>query len=116
MMIRHRSTDTEPSQLEAADHRQRLFRFSPDLNMGTLIQIGVLVVGMALGYSKIETSIALNVQRTEAIERRSSEQEKRTENTLSEMKSDVKATGVQVQDLKAKIDLLDLKISQPGRK
>lgn len=113
-MTQHRHDDSVETEAEV-DKRRRLLRFSPELNTGTIIQIGVLIVGMALGYSKIETSVALNDQRTSAIERRANEQEQRTSQTLSEVKQDVKDTGQKVNDLKTKIDLIDLKISQPRK-
>jgi hypothetical protein len=112
MTTKHRASDTEVDALHEVDKRHRLVRFNPEINSGTIIQIVVLIVGMAFGYSKIETSIALNVQRTDAIERRASEQEARTNATLGEMKSEVKDTGQKVNDLKTKIDLIDLKLTQ----
>jgi hypothetical protein len=101
--------DTEQPEAES----RRLFRFDPKIDSGTILQIVVLVGGMAIGYSKIEKSLALNEQRTAQIEQRSNEQQARTEKALSELQHELKQTSLQVQDLKAKIDLLNLMVSQP---
>lgn len=112
-MEKHRVTDTDYDSLKEAEKRHRLVRFDPKIDSGTIIQILVLIVGGAFGYAKIETALALGNQRTDAIEKRTAEQDQRTNAALLEMKQDIKETGQKVQDLKTKIDLLDLKVSQP---
>jgi hypothetical protein len=109
--MQHRSTDTE-QDLTEIENRKRLFRFDPKIDSGNILQIVVLIGGMAVGYSKIEKSIALNEQKTGQIEQRAVEQEQRTNAALANVTTEVKATGQQVQDLKLKIELLDMKVSQ----
>jgi hypothetical protein len=111
MPNRHATSDVDGAP--DIESPRKLFRFDPRIDSGNILTILVLVAGMATGYSKIEKSIALNEQRTAQIEVRAAEQETRTNQTLNTLQSDVKATGQQVQDLKAKIDLLDLKVTQP---
>jgi hypothetical protein len=112
--MRNRQSDTDFS---GAEHRRsaKLLRFSPELTMGTAIEIVVLVGGVVLGYSKIAEYNALNMQRTEMLEKRTAEQEKRTTEAVNELRTDVKNTGQQLNDLKNQINLLDLKLSRPAR-
>jgi uncharacterized coiled-coil protein SlyX len=113
-MEKHRSTDTDLDQMHEADKRRRIF--IPSIDLGTGIQIAVLVAGMLFGYAKIQQSQALTEQRIITIEDRASEQKRAAETTNAELKADVKDIGKQVGDLKTKIDLLDLKLSQPRQK
>jgi hypothetical protein len=112
--MRTREGDTD---YNGADNRRsaKLLRFSPELTMGTAIEIVVLVGGVVLGYSKIAEYNALNMQRTEMLEKRTAEQEKRTTEAVNELRTDVKNTGQQLNDLKNQINLLDLKLSRPAR-
>lgn len=112
--VRNRQDDPDFS---GAEHRrsQRYFRFSPEMTMGTALEILVLVGGVVLGYAKISEYNALNSQRTEMLERRSAEQEKRTTEAVNELRADVKQTSAQINDLKNQINLLDLKLSRPQR-
>jgi len=112
-MEKHRVTDTDFDSLKEVEKRHRLIKFDPHINTGTIIEIAVIVGGGLLAYGEIRTGLALGTERTNAIEQRAAEQDKRTNAALIEMKQDIKETGQKVQDLKTKIDLLDLKVSQP---
>lgn len=110
-MEKHRVTDTDFDALKAAEKRHRVF--VPSIDLGTGIQIAVLISGMLFGYAQIKQSQALTEQRIVIIEDRASEQKKAADTAGAELKADVKDIGKQVSDLKLKIDLLDLKVSQP---
>jgi hypothetical protein len=111
--MRHRETDTDFDAVMAVEKREnRWVRLSPNLDTGAILQILALVFIGGVGWSKIENNKELADQRDAALEKRVSEQEKRTDTTLADLKNDVKQTGQQVNDLKNKIDLIDLKLSQ----
>lgn len=117
MTTRHRESDTDIEALLAADKRERrLFQFSPNMDMGAILQVACLVFLAGAGWTKIESYNDKAVNRADAIEKRQSEQEARTNATLSEVKADVKQNVQQTNDLKAKLDLIDLKLSQQGRR
>lgn len=113
-MIRHRASDTGTDQLAAVLEREprRLVRFTPEINVGHIIQILVLAAGILLGYSKLDTAISLNVQRTDIMEKLSADREGRINTTNNELKADMKDIVQKVGDLKNRIELLDQKFSQ----
>lgn len=108
-----RETDTDFSE---AEKRHRLLQFSPNMDMGSILQIAAIVFLAGAGWTKIESYNDKAVSRADVIENRQKEQEARTNATLAEVKADVKQTVQQTNDLKAKLDLIDLKLSQTPRR
>lgn len=117
-MIKHRASDTGPDQLAAVLEREprQFVRFSPEVNVGHVLQIVVLVVGITFGYSKLDSTISLNAQRTDNMEKLAADRETRIDTTNKELKADMKDIVQKVGDLKNKIDLLDQKFSQRSMK
>lgn len=114
MVTKRREGDTDFHEAEKRQHR--ILQFSPNMDMGSILQIAAIVFLAGAGWTKIESYNDKAVSRADAIEKRQTEQEQRAAATLSELKADVKQNVQQTNDLKAKLDLIDLKLTQTGRR
>lgn len=123
MIPKHRITDSDLQALVAAAQREperrKLLQFSPNLDMGSILTFVSIVFVAGIGWNRIESNDEKQVLRTNTIETRATEQEARTTKALTDVKEDVKevkaevkAFGGSVSDIKTKIDLLSLQISQ----
>lgn len=73
----------DDDETAAVAHRKTLFQFSPEVNSGNLIQILVLVVGGVMAFTTLQA-------RTDALDRRVTEQEQRNQRALDDLKADLK--------------------------
>lgn len=82
--------DTEPAALDLPRRRGRLFSFVPDVSMGTLIQIGVLVVGAVSFYGQYAADRARDHAEVAQIKIDADSQRTAVKESLTDLKGDVK--------------------------
>jgi len=73
--------------------------FDPTINAGHLLTFAGFLVAGFLAYATLDKRITVVEQRTVAAEDRISEQDKRTNGTLAEIKRDVRETNIAVNQL-----------------
>ena len=83
--------DTQPGDLAASYHQKRtVFRFDPTVSSGTLIQIGVLLVGGVVTYGTYQADRATSRLEVEQIKSAAADEKAATRLSLTELRADVK--------------------------
>lgn len=104
-------SEVETAAERRAARRRHLFRFDPTINSGHLVQIAVILLGMATAYGtyqvdKTKTQIEVAQLRQETIDARALLKE-----NITEIKRDIKEVQKTVNDLNTTIAILN---SQKG--
>lgn len=91
-----------------ADHRPRLFRFNPDISMGTILQIGALIATVSIAYAAYRedrTQMKADIELVKVTADRDRADVKAAVTDfradLKELKSDVREVGQGMAVLKA---------------
>jgi len=110
------SSDTTPGALDGlhSSNRRKLFQFNPNIDAGTLLQIVVILVGMAAAYGTYTSDKAANAARVAAVEKEVVENKTTVKESISDLKSDVKE--VQRSLIEVNQSLAILKARPEGKK
>lgn len=86
--------------------RHRLFRFVPDISMGTVLQMILLVLGAAAGYGTYQADKRQDHMEVEQIKQDAVSQRAAVKESLTELKGDVKGIQSTLSEVKESLAVL----------
>ncbi|KQP02444.1 hypothetical protein [Pseudorhodoferax sp. Leaf265] len=106
--------------LEAEHHDtnegRRLVKFDPTVNTGTIIQIGTIIFMGALGFAMLQGELKTQKVELEAVKLAAERDNKRNEEALREIKTDVRELQKSINDIKEGVAILRGRAADVGSK
>jgi uncharacterized protein YlxW (UPF0749 family) len=114
----NRTMQPAPQEHEHDDshHGRRLMKFDPTINTGTILQIATMVVVGAIAFATVRGELMTQKVEIEANRLTAERENKRNEESLRELKADVRELQKSVNDIKEGVAILRGRASDMGVK
>lgn len=107
--------DTGPMPLDDRREHRRLFRFNPNIDSGTLVQIVVILGGMVAAYGTYTSDKAANSARMAAVEKEVIDNKITVRESITDLKSDVKEVQRSLVEVNQSLAILRARPSVPTK-
>jgi hypothetical protein len=101
--------------LDSPVYRRRLFHFNPNIDAGTIVQIGVVVIAMVMAYGTYTSDKAAASARMAAAEKDIGDNKITVKESIGDLKSEVKEVQKSLVEVNQSLAVLKARPQNPAK-
>lgn len=106
--------ETGPAPLTSHRAPRRLFTFTPEVTMGTIISMATMLVSVTLAYGAVDKELSNHQIELDALKARDAEMVTRGNERYQDLRVDIKELKATVSDVKESVAIIRGRMAEPS--